>query len=177
MSNACLCVFFSGTVAHKIMQKYGFRDGQGLGKHEQGLSTALSVEKTSKRGGKIIIGDSTEKSEIIHAHTHTHTRTRTQAHRKCVQTHTLQVQNKHPLDLLLFFLVSYLFSTPCFVICTTMLNNPFECVCMFQHQDPVRMWLIHMALIQVWLYLFPVSHISHLLIIFFFHLDHPHVPY
>ncbi|KTF85238.1 hypothetical protein cypCar_00027660 [Cyprinus carpio] len=51
-----------GTVAHKIMQKYGFRDGQGLGKHEQGLSTALSVEKTSKRGGKIIIGDSTEKT-------------------------------------------------------------------------------------------------------------------
>ncbi|KAM9467986.1 splicing factor 45 [Clarias gariepinus] len=51
-----------GTVAHKIMQKYGFREGQGLGKHEQGLSTALSVEKTSKRGGKIIIGDSTEKA-------------------------------------------------------------------------------------------------------------------
>ncbi|NP_957209.1 splicing factor 45 [Danio rerio] len=51
-----------GTVAHKIMQKYGFREGQGLGKHEQGLSTALSVEKTSKRGGKIIIGDSTEKT-------------------------------------------------------------------------------------------------------------------
>uniref|UniRef100_A0A8C7TM74 Splicing factor 45 n=1 Tax=Oncorhynchus mykiss TaxID=8022 RepID=A0A8C7TM74_ONCMY len=51
-----------GTVAHKIMQKYGFREGQGLGKHEQGLSTALSVEKTSKRGGKIIIGDATEKT-------------------------------------------------------------------------------------------------------------------
>ncbi|KAA0721141.1 Splicing factor 45 45 kDa-splicing factor RNA-binding motif protein 17 [Triplophysa tibetana] len=53
-----------GTVAHKIMQKYGFREGQGLGKHEQGLSTALSVEKTSKRGGKIIVGDSAEK--ILH---------------------------------------------------------------------------------------------------------------
>nr|KAF6388579.1 RNA binding motif protein 17 [Myotis myotis] len=50
-----------GTVAHKIMQKYGFREGQGLGKHEQGLSTALSVEKTSKRGGKIIVGEVTEK--------------------------------------------------------------------------------------------------------------------
>ncbi|XP_045714183.1 splicing factor 45 isoform X1 [Phyllostomus hastatus] len=50
-----------GTVAHKIMQKYGFREGQGLGKHEQGLSTALSVEKTSKRGGKIIVGEATEK--------------------------------------------------------------------------------------------------------------------
>ncbi|XP_070610532.1 splicing factor 45 isoform X2 [Erythrolamprus reginae] len=52
-----------GTVAHKIMQKYGFREGQGLGKHEQGLSTALSVEKTSKRGGKIIIGDSADKGD------------------------------------------------------------------------------------------------------------------
>ncbi|XP_028810352.1 splicing factor 45 isoform X2 [Denticeps clupeoides] len=50
-----------GTVAHKIMQKYGFREGQGLGKHEQGLSTALSVEKTSKRGGKIIVGEAVEK--------------------------------------------------------------------------------------------------------------------
>lgn len=48
-------------MAHKIMQKYGFKEGQGLGKHEQGLSTALSVEKTSKRGGKIIIGDAAEK--------------------------------------------------------------------------------------------------------------------
>lgn len=50
-------------MAHKIMQKYGFREGQGLGKHEQGLSTALSVEKTSKRGGKIIIGEAVEKRE------------------------------------------------------------------------------------------------------------------
>lgn len=46
------------------MQKYGFREGQGLGKHEQGLSTALSVEKTSKRGGKIIVGDATEKGNF-----------------------------------------------------------------------------------------------------------------
>lgn len=62
-------------MAHKIMQKYGFKEGQGLGKHEQGLSTALSVEKTSKRGGKIIIGDAAEKRKYcwlgilsIHGH-------------------------------------------------------------------------------------------------------------
>lgn len=36
------------------MQKYGFKDGQGLGKKEQGMSVALQVEKTSKRGGRII---------------------------------------------------------------------------------------------------------------------------
>lgn len=36
------------------MAKYGFKEGQGLGKKEQGMSQALLVEKTSKRGGKII---------------------------------------------------------------------------------------------------------------------------
>lgn len=36
------------------MMKYGFKDGQGLGKKEQGMSVALQVEKTSKRGGRII---------------------------------------------------------------------------------------------------------------------------
>lgn len=79
-------MLFSGTVAHKIMQKYGFRDGQGLGKHEQGLSTALSVEKTSKRGGKIIIGDSAEKSEIIYTHAHAHALASTQ--QICTNPHT-----------------------------------------------------------------------------------------
>jgi len=42
------------SVASKIMAKYGFKDGQGLGKGGKGMSTALMVEKTSKRGGKII---------------------------------------------------------------------------------------------------------------------------
>ncbi|KAL3282876.1 hypothetical protein HHI36_006035 [Cryptolaemus montrouzieri] len=43
-----------GSIAAKIMAKYGFREGQGLGKQEQGMSSALQVEKTSKRGGRII---------------------------------------------------------------------------------------------------------------------------
>lgn len=30
------------------------QEGQGLGKQEQGISMALQVEKTSKRGGRII---------------------------------------------------------------------------------------------------------------------------
>ncbi|XP_022901889.2 splicing factor 45 [Onthophagus taurus] len=46
---------YSGSsVAAKIMAKYGFKEGQGLGKQEQGMSMALQVEKTSKRGGRII---------------------------------------------------------------------------------------------------------------------------
>lgn len=44
----------ASAVAAKIMAKYGFKDGQGLGKQEQGISMALQVEKTSKRGGRII---------------------------------------------------------------------------------------------------------------------------
>lgn len=41
-------------VAAKIMAKYGYKQGQGLGRDEQGMSQALSVEKTSKRGGRIV---------------------------------------------------------------------------------------------------------------------------
>lgn len=43
-----------GSIAAKIMAKYGFKEGQGLGKQEQGMVSALQVEKTSKRGGRII---------------------------------------------------------------------------------------------------------------------------
>ncbi|KAL0278935.1 UNVERIFIED_CONTAM: hypothetical protein PYX00_000611 [Menopon gallinae] len=46
--------FAGSAVAAKIMAKYGFKEGQGLGKKEQGMSLALQVEKTSKRGGRII---------------------------------------------------------------------------------------------------------------------------
>lgn len=43
-----------GSVASQIMSKYGWKEGQGLGRQSQGISTALAVEKTSKRGGKIV---------------------------------------------------------------------------------------------------------------------------
>ncbi|XP_017120793.1 splicing factor 45 [Drosophila elegans] len=46
--------YSASSVAAKIMAKYGFKDGQGLGKSEQGMSIALQVEKTSKRCGRII---------------------------------------------------------------------------------------------------------------------------
>lgn len=53
-SGAISVPYGSSSVAAKIMAKYGFKDGQGLGKQEQGMSMALQVEKTSKRGGRII---------------------------------------------------------------------------------------------------------------------------
>ena len=46
--------FGVSSVAAKIMARMGYKEGQGLGREEQGISTALLVEKTSKRGGKII---------------------------------------------------------------------------------------------------------------------------
>lgn len=44
----------SGSVAEKIMARYGWNSNKGLGKDEQGMASALTVEKTSKRGGRII---------------------------------------------------------------------------------------------------------------------------
>ncbi|CDW53651.1 ubiquitin carboxyl terminal hydrolase BAP1 [Trichuris trichiura] len=40
--------------AARIMERYGYKQGSGLGKAEQGMSTALQVEKTGARLGKIV---------------------------------------------------------------------------------------------------------------------------
>ncbi|XP_033229156.1 splicing factor 45 [Belonocnema kinseyi] len=53
--------YATSSVAAKIMAKYGFKEGQGLGKKEQGMSVALQVEKTSKRGGRIV----SEREQLI----------------------------------------------------------------------------------------------------------------
>ncbi|EFP04677.1 hypothetical protein CRE_09879 [Caenorhabditis remanei] len=41
-------------IAANIMKKHGYREGQGLGKSEQGMSTALQVEKVGVRAGNIV---------------------------------------------------------------------------------------------------------------------------
>jgi len=37
-----------------MMVKMGYKEGEGLGKNKQGISTALQVEKTGLRTGRII---------------------------------------------------------------------------------------------------------------------------
>ncbi|XP_022803548.1 splicing factor 45-like [Stylophora pistillata] len=59
--------FSASPVASQIMAKYGWKDGQGLGKQEQGINTCLQVEKTSKRGGKIINQDKESKAALQEA--------------------------------------------------------------------------------------------------------------
>ncbi|VDN35602.1 unnamed protein product [Cylicostephanus goldi] len=41
-------------VAANIMSKFGYKQGAGLGRDEQGMSTALTVEKLGKNAGLII---------------------------------------------------------------------------------------------------------------------------
>lgn len=40
--------------AEKMMQKMGYKEGEGLGKNKQGMSVALQIEKTGKLSGRII---------------------------------------------------------------------------------------------------------------------------
>ena len=56
-------VFLRNVIASQIMAKYGWKEGQGLGREEQGLSTCLEVEKTGKRAGKIINKDIQKQKE------------------------------------------------------------------------------------------------------------------
>ncbi|KAL5270005.1 hypothetical protein ACHWQZ_G003475 [Mnemiopsis leidyi] len=50
------------SIASNIMSKYGWKEGQGLGKEEQGMSSALQVEKTGRQRG-VIVNESEERAK------------------------------------------------------------------------------------------------------------------
>ena len=49
--------------ASKMLERYGFQEGQGLGKNNQGIPGALRVEKLTDKGGVIVAGDEEVKLE------------------------------------------------------------------------------------------------------------------
>lgn len=49
------------TAAQRMMAKMGWKQGQGLGKQEQGITTPLMAKKTDKRGGVIVNASESSK--------------------------------------------------------------------------------------------------------------------
>jgi splicing factor 45 len=51
------------TAAQRMMAKMGWKEGQGLGKQEQGITAPLVAKKTDRRGGVIVDESSSRPSE------------------------------------------------------------------------------------------------------------------
>jgi splicing factor 45 len=50
------------TAAQRMMAKMGWKEGQGLGKQEQGITTPLVARKTDRRAG-VIVDESSSRQE------------------------------------------------------------------------------------------------------------------
>ncbi|KAI3455937.1 hypothetical protein Pfo_012600 [Paulownia fortunei] len=53
------------TAAQRMMAKMGWKEGQGLGKQEQGITTPLVAKKTDKRGGVIVNASESKKVKSV----------------------------------------------------------------------------------------------------------------
>lgn len=44
-------------LAARMMEKMGWKEGQGLGRNQQGIATPLIAKKTDQRSGRIVVAD------------------------------------------------------------------------------------------------------------------------
>uniref|UniRef100_A0ACD5TRV1 Uncharacterized protein n=1 Tax=Avena sativa TaxID=4498 RepID=A0ACD5TRV1_AVESA len=58
------------TAAQRMMARMGWKEGQGLGKQEQGITTPLVAKKTDRRGGVIIDESSSKKPKSVNIEGH-----------------------------------------------------------------------------------------------------------
>lgn len=49
-------------LAQKLLEKMGWREGQGLGRHRQGMATPLVAQKTAAHAGELAIHTQTHTS-------------------------------------------------------------------------------------------------------------------
>ena len=68
--HGCMCGAGEGkgmVLAEKLLKKFGWKEGQGLGKERQGIATPLIAQKTDKHSAVIVKAEQIPKPETAEA--------------------------------------------------------------------------------------------------------------